>query len=207
MNWYVCGLHCGLSFSDTIPNTLNVCARAYDVPVLITFFVTSPNGQIVSHPNTRWFLPSLDTTGLNPIYHTIVPAHSDTHSCTPPLLYLVAFSGDFTPQRRLRRKVVTHLFHAVGFHIQHAQMCEDTAPSHRVCEKREWVVAGVNFHVGGFASGLQCTLPSPPAAVALLQPYLAFALPVVALTVLEIVWEVSGDNVCDLRAHPKPAAW
>lgn len=75
MNLNVC-----VCFSDTISNTLNVCVRAYDVPVLITFFVTSPNGQIVSHPNTRWFLPSLDTTGLNPISYNSL--YKNPHSCT-----------------------------------------------------------------------------------------------------------------------------
>lgn len=63
-------------------------------------------------------------------------------------------------------------------------------------------MAGVNFCVGGFASGLQCTSPSLPADIALLQPYLAFALPVVALAALEIVWEVSGENVCDPPSAP-----
>lgn len=73
-------------------------------------------------------------------------------------------------------------------------MCEDIVQyTDSMCE-RERVVA---FRVGGFASGLQCTSPAQPSDIALLQPYLAFALPVVALTVLEIVWEVSGDNVCD----------
>lgn len=52
-----------------------------------------------------------------------------------------------------------------------------------------------SFHVGGFASGLQCTSAALPAAITLSQPYLALALPIVALTVLVIVWEVSGGNV------------
>ncbi|GLD73485.1 ankyrin repeat and sterile alpha motif domain-containing protein 1B isoform X1 [Lates japonicus] len=34
------------------------------------------------------------------------------------------------------------------------------------------------------------------------SPYLAFSLPVVALTVLEIVWEASGENVCDPLSTP-----
>ena len=63
-----------------------------------------------------------------------------------------------------------------------------------------------SFGVGVFASGLQCTSPSLPADIALLKPYLAIVLPVVALSVLEIVWEVSGDNVCDPRAHLEPVA-
>ncbi len=75
-------------------------------------------------------------------------------------------------------------------------MCEKGAS--RVCV---WV---------DFASGLQCTSPSLPTNIALPQPYLAFALPVVAThragDGVEIVWEVSGENVCDPEAHPKPVA-
>lgn len=42
-----------------------------------------------------------------------------------------------------------------------------------VCVKRELVVAGVNFCVGRFASGLQCTSPSLLAAdITLLQSQL-----------------------------------
>lgn len=68
----------GLPCPDTPPTTLNSCVCVC-VPVFITFFVTFPIGQIVSHPNTRWFLPSLDTAGFNPIYHTIMPTHTHTH--------------------------------------------------------------------------------------------------------------------------------
>lgn len=60
---------------------ISVCVYACHVPVFITFFVTSPNGQIVSHPNTRWLLPSLDTEGWNPLFHTIIPTY--THASTP----------------------------------------------------------------------------------------------------------------------------
>jgi len=79
--------------------------------------------------------------------------------------------------------------------VPSVQICRDTE---RV--KREWIVAGANFCVGRFASGLQCTTPSLPAAL------VEVVLPVVSLTMQQqIVWEVSGENMCDPSMHPGPA--
>lgn len=68
--------------------------------------------------------------------------------------------------------------------------CADTVLVQYVLE-----AVSSSFGVGVFASGLQCTSPSLPADITPLKPYWEIALPVVALSVLERVWEVSGDNV------------
>lgn len=77
--------------------------------------------------------------------------------------------------------------------MSHQIKYKDAVLSCTVCVRR----VRCSFHVGGFASGLQCTSAALPVDIALLQPYLGFALPVVVLTMLVIVWEVSGENVCD----------
>lgn len=73
-----------------------------------------------------------------------------------------------------------------------------------MCEKG----VSCSFHVGGFASGLQCTSSSLPADIShsriLIWPS---HFPVVAFTVPELVWEVSGENVCDpLPSDLQPVA-
>lgn len=59
-----------------------------------------------------------------------------------------------------------------------------------------------NVDVGGSASGLQCTSTSPLTAG---TPPLR-SLPFVRPAVPRIVWEVSGENVCDPRVHPVPSS-
>lgn len=127
---------CSIAFADTDPRTrFYVC----HVPLLITFFVMPPNGQIVScqHQMVCVFVRH----GRTESYHKILYIQC---------VYLIA-----SPTLHISRKPSLTL----SPNTVAGDECnrKDTIFLHKVLVKKQWVVCSVNFVVGGFALGQKCT--------------------------------------------------
>lgn len=129
-------------------------------------------------------------------------AYTHTHTCIHTSRLISETDQRFTSfhtkktSGRCRFTLTSTFFHTCVL------ICEESVRSHTVRVKRSELQLFMWVDLPQDCSVLQ--RPCLPACRyrSLLQPYLASALPVVALAALVMVWEASGENVCDPPSVP-----